>query len=75
MALTDSPSLRQLLTHLFPGIVIQENLRPSGQRLVYFCRFRSEPTAPVHWQEWGVRIPRDGEQCFHGIVNTDSTAT
>jgi hypothetical protein len=22
-----------------------------------------------------VRIPRDGEQCFHGIVNTDSTAT
>jgi hypothetical protein len=25
---------------------------------------------------WGaVRIPRDGEQSFHGIVNTDSTAT
>ena len=22
-----------------------------------------------------VRIPRDGEQCFHGIVNADSTAT
>jgi hypothetical protein len=22
-----------------------------------------------------VRIPRDGEQRFHGIVNTDSTAT
>ena len=22
-----------------------------------------------------VRIPRDGEQSFHGIVNTDSTAT
>jgi len=22
-----------------------------------------------------VRIPRDGEQCFHGIVNMDSTAT
>jgi hypothetical protein len=22
-----------------------------------------------------LRIPRDGEQCFHGIVNTDSTAT
>jgi hypothetical protein len=22
-----------------------------------------------------VRIPRDGERCFHGIVNTDSTAT
>jgi len=22
-----------------------------------------------------MRIPRDGEQCFHGIVNTDSTAT
>jgi hypothetical protein len=22
-----------------------------------------------------VRIPRDREQCFHGMVNTDSTAT
>jgi hypothetical protein len=22
-----------------------------------------------------LRIPRDGEQRFHGIVNTDSTAT
>jgi hypothetical protein len=22
-----------------------------------------------------VRIPRDGERSFHGIVNTDSTAT
>lgn len=31
---------------------------------LYFLHFRSD-----------VRIPRDREQGFHGIVNTDSTAT
>jgi serine/threonine protein kinase len=68
MALTDSPSLRQLLTHLFPGIVIQENLRPSGQRLVYFCRFRSEPTAPVHWQEWGDVVLKISEDIHPTVI-------
>jgi eukaryotic-like serine/threonine-protein kinase len=68
MALTDSPSLRQLLTHLFPGIVIQENLRPSGQRLVYFCRFRSEPTAPVHWLEWGDVVLKVSEDIHPTVI-------
>ena len=37
--------------------------------------------AKLRWRPVGracstrLRIPRDGEQCFHGIVNTDSTAT
>jgi serine/threonine protein kinase len=53
MALTDSPALRVLLTHFFPGIDIQQNLRPSGQRLVYFCRFTSGEGLRAGWEAWG----------------------
>jgi serine/threonine protein kinase len=53
MALTDSPTLRVLLTHFFPGIEIQQNLRPSGQRLVYFCRFASGEGLRLGWETWG----------------------
>lgn len=42
MPLTDSPQCRALLSHLFPTLDIEANLRPSGQRLVYFCRFRND---------------------------------
>jgi hypothetical protein len=31
--------------------------------------------SPKRKSNGGMRIPRDGEQSFHGIVNTDSTAT
>jgi serine/threonine protein kinase len=53
MALTDTAALRVLLTHFFPGIEIQQNLRPSGQRLVYFCRFTSGEGLRAGWESWG----------------------
>jgi serine/threonine protein kinase len=53
MALTDSTALRVLLTHFFPGIQIQQNLRPSGQRLVYFCQFTSGEGLGAGWEAWG----------------------
>jgi choline dehydrogenase-like flavoprotein len=36
-------------------------------------RLSADPKVSVLLVE--VRIPRDREQCFHGMVNTDSTAT
>lgn len=39
MPLEDSAQFRELLVRLLPGIVIQQVAKPSGQRLVYFCRF------------------------------------
>ena len=68
MALIDSPDLRQLLAHLFPGICIQENLRPSGQRLVYFCLFRSDPTAPLHWVDWGDVVLKISEDIHPSVI-------
>jgi serine/threonine protein kinase len=51
--LTDSPKLRELLSHFFPGIEILQNLRPSGQRMVYFCRFVRGEGLPGGWEAWG----------------------
>jgi serine/threonine protein kinase len=68
MALIDSSNLRQLLTHLFPGICIQENLRPSGQRLVYFCEFRSDPAAPSHWADWGDVVLKISEDIHPSVI-------
>ena len=56
MALTDSLQLRLLLAHFYPSIQIQQNLRPSGQRVVYFCCFvapnQDSPDQP-DWSHWG----------------------
>lgn len=55
MPVADSPELRTLLSCLFPGIQIETNLRPTGQRVVYFCQFASSTSvsAQVPWAEWG----------------------
>jgi serine/threonine protein kinase len=68
MALTDSPELRQLLTHLLPGINIQQNLLPSGQRLVYFCSFQSSADMPDHWVEWGEVVLKISEDIHPTVI-------
>jgi serine/threonine-protein kinase len=68
MALVDSQELRQLLLHFFPGIRIQQNLLPSGQRLVYFCRFAVDPDTPAHWVEWGDVVLKISEDIHPTVI-------
>jgi serine/threonine protein kinase len=68
MALIDSPELRQLLQHFFPGIRIQQNLLPSGQRLVYFCRFVVDSDTPAHWAEWGDVVLKISEDIHPTVI-------
>jgi hypothetical protein len=68
MALTDSPQLRQLLTHFFPGIHIQQNLLPSGQRLVYFCRFLPDTDTPDRWVDWGDVVLKISEDIHPTVI-------
>lgn len=55
MPLVDSPEFRAVLSHFFPGIQFEANLRPSGQRLVYFCHFSGHTELPTQkaWSDWG----------------------
>jgi serine/threonine-protein kinase len=68
MALVDSHELRQLLLHFFPGIRIQQNLLPSGQRLVYFCRFAVDADTPAHWVEWGDVVLKISEDIHPTVI-------
>jgi len=68
MPLIDSSELRQLLQHFFPGIHIQQNLLPSGQRLVYFCRFVVDPETPAHWTEWGDVVLKISEDIHPTVI-------
>jgi hypothetical protein len=40
-----------------------------------FARTCSPAAAKMNVDQLRVRIPCDRERCFHGMVNTDSTAT
>lgn len=56
MRLQDSDALRNVLTHLFPSIQIEDVVpTPSGQRVVYFCSFSDNTDVDTqrHWHEWG----------------------
>lgn len=55
----DSPALQTLLRRIFPEIEISGIAKPSGQRVVYFCKFSkplistvSDPLS-TDWSKWG----------------------
>ncbi len=52
MSTVDSNSLRDLLKVLLPGLQIEETLKPSGQRVVYFAFFQKGEANPKHLA-WG----------------------
>ena len=70
------PHRRLALPRLAPDVEKAEERTGRGQRCLrtHALGRRPEVNQPglVRVE---LRIPRDGEQCFHGIVNTDSTAT
>ncbi len=70
MPLTDSPQCRELLSHLFPTLDIETNLRPSGQRLVYFCRFGNggQDTLQAHWDHWGPVVLKVSEDVHPTVI-------
>lgn len=70
MPLTDSPQCRDLLSHLFPALDIESNLRPSGQRLVYFCRFGNggPDTLQAHWDHWGPVVLKVSEDVHPTVI-------
>lgn len=70
MPLTDSPECREVLTHLFPGIQFESNLRPSGQRLVYFCHFldQTEVKAQRGWVTWGSVVLKVSEDIHPTVI-------
>ena len=70
MPLADSPQCRELLTHLFPALDIESNLRPSGQRLVYFCRFKDgcKDTLQAQWDQWGPVVLKVSEDVHPTVI-------
>jgi len=70
MPLTDSHPCRELLSHLFPTLDIESNLRPSGQRLVYFCRFRcgAAGTPQADWHNWGPVVLKVSEDVHPTVI-------
>jgi serine/threonine protein kinase len=68
--LEDSPELRRLLGRIFncPSIQIEGTPSPSGQRVVYFCKFDTNTLSPDPWTDpriaanWGnvvVKVSQD----------------
>lgn len=53
MPLHDSEALRQFVALVFPGILFDGVPAPSGQRVVYFCRFNAELADDPSWVDWG----------------------
>lgn len=54
MPLADTAENRAILSHVFPGIVIDSNALASGQRLVFFCHFEDRPDTPSVQKQWSV---------------------
>lgn len=52
---TDNSEFRATLTRLFPELELEGAAKASGQRVVYFCRFRAPPprTNRPDWSGWG----------------------
>lgn len=71
MPLVDSTENRTILSHLFPGIVVDSNALASGQRLVYFCHFeKSEHTPPIQkqWSTWGNVVLKVSEDVHPSVI-------
>ena len=57
--LTDTDQLREMVSHLFPDIVIDGVAKKSGQRVVYFCHFEGAGLATANeeaWSCWGAVV-------------------
>jgi eukaryotic-like serine/threonine-protein kinase len=57
---SDSLELRELLCKLLPGLLIESVASPSGQRVVYFAKFRHP--APEQRIKWGNVVTKVSEQ-------------
>jgi serine/threonine protein kinase len=70
MPIADSQETRVVLSHLFPGIRFEKNLRPSGQRLVYFCHFENQTDVPSQskWASWGSVVLKVSEIVHASVV-------
>jgi serine/threonine protein kinase len=56
--IADSLDVRDLLQSFFPSLEISAVANPSGQRVVYFARFKPSPNddSRKHWHEWGAVV-------------------
>jgi len=70
MPIVDSLGFRLVLQHFFPAIAIESNLRPSGQRLVYFCSFAKSgaPASQVAWADWGKVVLKISEDLHPTVI-------
>jgi eukaryotic-like serine/threonine-protein kinase len=70
MPIVDSPNFRLVLQHFFPAIAIESNLRPSGQRLVYFCSFGKSGALPSQatWADWGKVVLKVSEDVHPTVI-------
>jgi serine/threonine protein kinase len=70
MPIVDSPAFRSVLQHIFPSIEIESNLRPSGQRLVYFCSFKVSTVAgpQASWTNWGRVVLKVSEDVHPAVI-------
>lgn len=71
MPLIDSADIRTVLSHLFPGVLIESNALASGQRLVYFCHFEENDETPVTqrgWAKWGSVVLKMSEDVHPSVI-------
>jgi len=70
MPIVDSPEVRSLLQHFFPSVAIESNLRPSGQRLVYFCSFGKSGALPsqLAWADWDKVVLKVSEDVHPTVI-------
>ncbi len=77
MQLRDSPALREVLTHFFPSIQIQQIVpAPSGQRVVYFCSFAeycavgeySKSDSQQNWYKWGNVVLKVSQDVHPSVI-------
>lgn len=70
MPLIDNEQTRDILRHLFPGIEFTTTMNPSGQRLVYFCRFtvQTDVESQTRWAEWGEVVLKLSEDLHPTVI-------
>ncbi len=71
MPLSDSAALREIISHLFPSIIIEQVVpTPSGQRLVYFCKFSQNTDVPSqkNWDAWGSAVLKISEDVHPSVI-------
>jgi serine/threonine protein kinase len=70
MPLIDSEQIRETLQHCFPSIEFQSSVKPSGQRLVFFCSFckNTDPGSQEQWSEWGTVVVKVSEDVHATVI-------